>query len=69
MFVAPVEIGDGAYTAAGSVIATDVPPGAMAVARGTQRNVAGWVESKRAGDACTPRQPPSAARRPTRTEA
>ncbi len=49
MIVAPVEIGDGAYTAAGSVIVSDVPPGAMAVARGKQRNVAGWVQRKRAG--------------------
>ena len=49
MFVAPVEIGDGAYTAAGSVITHDVPPGAMAVARARQRNVAGWVAAKRAG--------------------
>jgi bifunctional UDP-N-acetylglucosamine pyrophosphorylase/glucosamine-1-phosphate N-acetyltransferase len=49
MIVAPVEIGDGAYTAAGSVIVQDVPPGAMAVARGTQRNVAGWVGRKRPG--------------------
>jgi bifunctional UDP-N-acetylglucosamine pyrophosphorylase/glucosamine-1-phosphate N-acetyltransferase len=49
MFVAPVEVGDGAYTAAGSVITQDVPPGAMAVARGKQRNVAGWVKRKRAG--------------------
>jgi bifunctional UDP-N-acetylglucosamine pyrophosphorylase/glucosamine-1-phosphate N-acetyltransferase len=49
MIVAPVEIGDGAYTAAGSVIVSDVPPGAMAVARGRQRNIEGWVERKRAG--------------------
>lgn len=49
MFVAPVEVGDGAYTAAGSVIVQDVPPGAMAVARSRQRNVAGWVERKRPG--------------------
>jgi bifunctional UDP-N-acetylglucosamine pyrophosphorylase/glucosamine-1-phosphate N-acetyltransferase len=49
MIVAPVEIGDGAYTAAGSVIVQDVPPGAMAVARGKQRNVAGWVARKRPG--------------------
>jgi bifunctional UDP-N-acetylglucosamine pyrophosphorylase / glucosamine-1-phosphate N-acetyltransferase len=49
MFVAPVTIGDGAYTAAGSVITEDVPPGAMGVARATQRNVAGWVLRKRAG--------------------
>jgi bifunctional UDP-N-acetylglucosamine pyrophosphorylase / glucosamine-1-phosphate N-acetyltransferase len=51
MFVAPVEVGDGAYTAAGSVITQDVPPGAMAVARGKQRNVEGWVERRRAGTA------------------
>ncbi|WP_268920468.1 bifunctional UDP-N-acetylglucosamine diphosphorylase/glucosamine-1-phosphate N-acetyltransferase GlmU [Actinomadura soli] len=49
MFVAPVTVGDGAYTAAGSVIVQDVPPGAMAVARARQRNVEGWVERKRAG--------------------
>ena len=49
MFVAPVQVGDGAYTAAGSVITEDVPPGAMAVARGRQRNVAGWVGRRRPG--------------------
>ncbi|SOD70339.1 UDP-N-acetylglucosamine pyrophosphorylase /glucosamine-1-phosphate N-acetyltransferase [Jatrophihabitans sp. GAS493] len=49
MFVAPVNVGDGAYTAAGSVITTDVPPGAMAVARARQRNVEGWVARSRAG--------------------
>jgi bifunctional UDP-N-acetylglucosamine pyrophosphorylase/glucosamine-1-phosphate N-acetyltransferase len=49
MLVAPVTIGDGAYTAAGSVITEDVPPGAMAVARGRQRNVAGWVGRRRPG--------------------
>jgi bifunctional UDP-N-acetylglucosamine pyrophosphorylase/glucosamine-1-phosphate N-acetyltransferase len=51
MLVAPVTVGDGAYTAAGSVITHDVPPGAMGVARGTQRNVAGWVARKRPGSA------------------
>jgi bifunctional UDP-N-acetylglucosamine pyrophosphorylase/glucosamine-1-phosphate N-acetyltransferase len=51
MLVAPVTIGDGAYTAAGSVITHDVPPGAMGVARATQRNVAGWVPRKRPGTA------------------
>jgi bifunctional UDP-N-acetylglucosamine pyrophosphorylase/glucosamine-1-phosphate N-acetyltransferase len=51
MFVAPVSVGDGAYTAAGSVITDDVPPGAMAVARAHQRNVAGWVEKRRPGTA------------------
>jgi bifunctional UDP-N-acetylglucosamine pyrophosphorylase/glucosamine-1-phosphate N-acetyltransferase len=49
MLVAPVRIGDGAYTAAGSVITQDVPAGAMAVARGRQRNVEGWVARRRAG--------------------
>ncbi|MFZ9283423.1 MAG: bifunctional UDP-N-acetylglucosamine diphosphorylase/glucosamine-1-phosphate N-acetyltransferase GlmU [Candidatus Nanopelagicales bacterium] len=49
MLVAPVEIGDGAYTAAGSVITENVPPGAMAVARSRQRNIFGWVLRKRAG--------------------
>jgi bifunctional UDP-N-acetylglucosamine pyrophosphorylase/glucosamine-1-phosphate N-acetyltransferase len=51
MFVAPVTVGDGAYTAAGSVIVQDVPPGAMGVARAHQRNVAGWVVRKRPGTA------------------
>jgi len=49
MIVAPIDIGDGAYTAAGSVITADVPPGAMAVARAHQRNVAGWTLRKRSG--------------------
>lgn len=49
MLVAPVEIGDGAYTAAGSVITDDVSPGAMAIGRARQRNIDGWVERKRAG--------------------
>ena len=44
-------IGDGAYTAAGSVITDDVPPGAMAVGRARQRNVEGWVARKRPGSA------------------
>ena len=47
MLVAPVTVGDGAYTAAGSVISEDVPPGALGIARGTQRNVEGWVEKRR----------------------
>jgi len=51
MFVAPVVIGDGAYTAAGSVIDSDVPPGALGVARARQRNINGWVARKRAGSA------------------
>jgi bifunctional UDP-N-acetylglucosamine pyrophosphorylase/glucosamine-1-phosphate N-acetyltransferase len=49
MFVAPVTVGDGAYTAAGSVISSDVPPGALGVGRARQRNVAGWVLNRRPG--------------------
>jgi bifunctional UDP-N-acetylglucosamine pyrophosphorylase/glucosamine-1-phosphate N-acetyltransferase len=49
MLVAPVTVGDGAYTAAGSVITEDVPPGAMGVGRARQRNVEGWVEKRRPG--------------------
>ncbi len=49
MLVAPVTIGDGAYTAAGSVITDDVPAGAMAVARARQRIINGWVQRKRPG--------------------
>ena len=43
-FVAPVDIGDDAYTAAGSVITGDVPPGALGVARARQRNIDGYAK-------------------------
>jgi len=49
MLVAPVTVGDGAYTAAGSVITEDVPPGSIAIARGQQRNVLDWVLRRRPG--------------------
>jgi bifunctional UDP-N-acetylglucosamine pyrophosphorylase/glucosamine-1-phosphate N-acetyltransferase len=42
--VAPVTLGDGAYTGAGSVITEDVPPGALGIARERQRNVEGYAE-------------------------
>ena len=48
-FVAPVEIGDGAATGAGTVVRRDVPPGALAVSAGPQRNLPGWAQTKRAG--------------------
>ena len=51
MLVAPVTVGDGAYTAAGSVITDDVPPGAMGVGRARQRNIDGWVGRRRPGSA------------------
>jgi len=47
MLVAPVSIGDGAYTAAGSVITGDVPAGALGVGRARQRNIDGWVARRR----------------------
>jgi bifunctional UDP-N-acetylglucosamine pyrophosphorylase/glucosamine-1-phosphate N-acetyltransferase len=50
--VAPVSVGDGAFTAAGSVVGHDVPPGALAgspgVARAAQRNVEGYAERRAA---------------------
>jgi len=49
MLIAPVTIGDGAYTAAGSVITDDVPPGAMGVGRARQRNIRDWVRRRRPG--------------------
>src|SRR3954467_14536637 len=48
-FVAPVTIGDGAGTAGGTVVRRDVPPGALAVSSGPQRNVERWALTKRAG--------------------
>jgi bifunctional UDP-N-acetylglucosamine pyrophosphorylase / glucosamine-1-phosphate N-acetyltransferase len=45
-FVAPVTVGDDAYTAAGSIVTEDVPPGALAVARAKQRNVEGYAERR-----------------------
>ena len=52
MLVAPVSIGDGAYTGAGSVITDDVPAGALGVGRARQRNIDGWV-ARRRGTATT----------------
>ena len=52
--VAPVTVHDGAYTAAGSAITQDVPAGALAVARTTQRTIDGWVARKRPGKGDSP---------------
>jgi bifunctional UDP-N-acetylglucosamine pyrophosphorylase/glucosamine-1-phosphate N-acetyltransferase len=43
-FVAPVHVGDEAYTGAGSVITDDVPPGSLGIARARQENVEGYAE-------------------------
>lgn len=49
MYVAPVNIGDGAYSGAGTVIRKDVPAGALAINVAPQRNIDGWVLENRAG--------------------
>ena len=51
VFVAPVTIGDGAYTGAGTVVRKDVEPGALAINVAPQRNMTGWVEANRPGTA------------------
>ena len=45
--IAPVTVGEGAYTAAGSTVTEDVPADALAVARARQKNIAGWAERNR----------------------
>jgi bifunctional UDP-N-acetylglucosamine pyrophosphorylase / glucosamine-1-phosphate N-acetyltransferase len=45
-FVAPVEVGDDAYTGAGSVITEDVPPGALGISRAEQKNIEGYAGKK-----------------------
>ncbi len=44
--VAPVELGDGAYTAAGSTITKNLAPGDLAIARSRQTNKSGWAQHK-----------------------
>jgi bifunctional UDP-N-acetylglucosamine pyrophosphorylase / glucosamine-1-phosphate N-acetyltransferase len=46
-FVAPVTVGDGAYTAANSAITEDVPPGALGIARPRQTNIEDYAERRR----------------------
>jgi bifunctional UDP-N-acetylglucosamine pyrophosphorylase/glucosamine-1-phosphate N-acetyltransferase len=49
VLIAPVTVADGAYVGAGSALTGDVEPGQIAVARGRQRNIDGWVARARAG--------------------
>ncbi|GAA1635639.1 MULTISPECIES: bifunctional UDP-N-acetylglucosamine diphosphorylase/glucosamine-1-phosphate N-acetyltransferase GlmU [Brevibacterium] len=49
MYVAPVTVGDGAYSGAGTVVRKDVPAGALAINVAPQRNLEGWVEANRPG--------------------
>jgi bifunctional UDP-N-acetylglucosamine pyrophosphorylase/glucosamine-1-phosphate N-acetyltransferase len=51
MFVAPVTVGDRAYSGAGTVVRKDVPPGALAINVAPQRNIEEWTLSKRPGTA------------------
>ena len=52
--VAPVTVGDDAYTGAGSVVTDDVPPGALAIARPRQTNIADYAERRRGSDHAQP---------------
>ena len=49
MYVAPVTVGDGAYSGAGTVIRKDVPAGALAINVAPQRNLVGWTAKNRPG--------------------
>ncbi|MGO2660736.1 bifunctional UDP-N-acetylglucosamine diphosphorylase/glucosamine-1-phosphate N-acetyltransferase GlmU [Mycetocola reblochoni] len=51
VFVAPVRMGDGAYTGAGTVVRKDIPAGALAINVAPQRNMEGWVATHRPGTA------------------
>jgi bifunctional UDP-N-acetylglucosamine pyrophosphorylase/glucosamine-1-phosphate N-acetyltransferase len=62
MLVAPVRVGKGSYTAAGSTITEDVPPESLAVGRARQVNKEGWVrerkKAKSSGDRSAGKSPP-----------
>jgi bifunctional UDP-N-acetylglucosamine pyrophosphorylase/glucosamine-1-phosphate N-acetyltransferase len=47
MLVAPIEIGDDAFTGAGSVITEDVAPGSLAIERSPQQEIEGYAERRK----------------------
>jgi bifunctional UDP-N-acetylglucosamine pyrophosphorylase/glucosamine-1-phosphate N-acetyltransferase len=67
IFVAPVNVGDGVYSGAGTVIRKDVPPGALAITVAPQRNLEEWVLQHRPGTAAA--QAAAAALQPTQQDA
>jgi bifunctional UDP-N-acetylglucosamine pyrophosphorylase/glucosamine-1-phosphate N-acetyltransferase len=65
VFVAPVRVGDGAYSGAGTIIRQDVPAGALAVTVAKQRNAEGWVAANRPGSVSAAAVETAAAAAPT----
>jgi bifunctional UDP-N-acetylglucosamine pyrophosphorylase/glucosamine-1-phosphate N-acetyltransferase len=59
--IAPVRVGKGAYVAAGSSITSDVPAGALGIARGRQSNIEGWVKNRAQGAGPGPKKAPGKA--------
>lgn len=72
VLIAPAQVADGAYVAAGSAVTKPIPPGALAVARGQQHNIEGWVERKwpgtKAAEASRSARDAAAAAREAETE-
>lgn len=68
MYVAPVNVGDGAYSGAGTVIRKDVPAGALAINEAPQRNIERWVIEKRAGTEAALAAEAALAQQPTQPE-
>jgi bifunctional UDP-N-acetylglucosamine pyrophosphorylase/glucosamine-1-phosphate N-acetyltransferase len=62
--VAPVTVGDDAFTGAGSVITKDVPPGALGIARERQRNIEGYTERRKEREQDSPAAPADELRHP-----
>ena len=67
--ISPVDVADGAYVGAGSALTGDVEPGQIAVARGRQRNIDGWVARARPGTATAAAAAEASARHPETEQA